>query len=112
MRKMNKDFYANLLDSMKNPVLVADKKHIVIYMNKAGVDHYEEGENLMGSNLLLCHNKESQKIMLDILVEMQEGLDEKLITDNEKYRIYMRAVRDETGNLIGYFERYEPTRNQ
>ena len=105
---MNKEFYKNLLDSMKNPVLVADTKHIVIYMNKAAINHYEEGDDLMGSNLLLCHNEESQKMMLDIFTEMQNGLEEKIITDNEKHRIYMRAVRDEKGKLIGYFERYEP----
>ena len=46
--------------------------------------------------------------MIEILAEMHTGLEEKMITDNEKYRIFMRAVRDEKGNLLGYFERYEP----
>ena len=67
---MNKEFYKNLLNSMKNPVLVADKKHIVIYMNKAAIEHFEEGEDLIGSNLLLCHNEESQKMMIEILPEL------------------------------------------
>lgn len=105
---MNKRFYESLLNSVIDPILVADTKHIVQYMNKAAINHYEEGESLIGSNLLLCHNEESQKMMIDILEEMQNGLDEKLITDNEKHRIFMRAVRDENGELIGYFERYEP----
>ena len=105
---MNKQFYESLLNSLKDPILVADTQHIVQYMNKAAINHYEEGESLIGSNLLLCHNQESQKMMIDILEEMQNGLDEKLITDNEKHRIFMRAVRDENGELIGYFERYEP----
>ena len=42
------------------------------------------------------------------LAAMHEGLDERLIADNEKHRIYMRAVRDEDGNVLGYYERYEP----
>jgi len=66
------------------------------------------GESLLQSNLLKCHNEESQKMMIDILSEMKNRLDEKLITDNEKHRIFMRAVRDKKGNLLGYFERYEP----
>ncbi len=108
---MNEHFYISLLNSIKDPVLVADTNHIVQYMNKAAINHYEEGENLMGSNLLLCHNDESQEMMIDILAKMQNGLKEELITDNEKYRIFMRAVRDESGKLIGYFERYEsPTK--
>ncbi len=96
-----------LLNSIKDPFLFADSNHIVQYMNKAAIAHYEEGESLLQSNLLKCHNEESQKMMIDILAEMQNGLDEKLITDNEKYRIFMRAVRDGQGNLLEYFERYE-----
>lgn len=105
---MEKIFYISLLNSIKDPILVADLNHIVQYMNKAGIEYYEEGEDLLKSNLLKCHNEESQKMMIEILAEMQNGLEEKLITDNEKYRIFMRAVRDEKGNLRGYFERYEP----
>ena len=104
---MDNTFYESLLNSIKDPILVADTDHIVQYMNTVAIKHYEEGESLLGSNLLKCHNEESQKMMIDILTKLNNGLDEKLITDNEKYRIFMRAVRDEDGNLIGYFERYE-----
>jgi len=109
---MNKTFYQSLLNSIKEPILVADTNHIVQYMNKAAIEHYEEGESLLQSNLLKCHNEESQKIMIEILAEMQNGSEEKLITDNEKYRIFMRAVRDENEKIIGYFERYEPPKTQ
>ena len=105
---MNKLFFQSLLNSIKDPILFADINHIVQYMNKAGIKYYVEGEELLQSNLLNCHNKESQQMMIEILAEMQTGLEEKMITDNEKYRIFMRAVRDEKGNLLGYFERYEP----
>jgi transcriptional regulator with PAS, ATPase and Fis domain len=104
---MDNTFYESLLNSIKDPILVADTDHIVQYMNNVAIKHYEEGESLLGSNLLKCHNEESQKMMIDILTKLNNGLDEKLITDNEKYRIFMRAIRDEDGNLIGYFERYE-----
>jgi hypothetical protein len=33
--------------------------------------------------------------------------EEWLITDNEKHRIYMRAVRGTDGQVLGYYERYE-----
>lgn len=105
---MDKTFLLSLLNSVKDPILFADTNHIVQYMNKAGIEYYEEGEDLLKSNLLKCHNEESQKMMVEILAEMETGLEEKMITDNEKYRIFMRAVRDEKGNLLGYFERYEP----
>ena len=109
---MKKSFYESLLNSVKDPILVADTNHIVRYMNKAAIAHYSEGEKLLKTNLLKCHNEESQKMMIEILDEMQNELEEKLITDNEKHRIFMRAVRDDSGKLIGYFERYEPPQNK
>ena len=38
----------------------------------------------------------------------QQGFRSAFITDDENHRIYMRAVRDKVGEVIGYYERYEP----
>ena len=104
-------FLAAILDSLKDPVLVADPSHITRYMNKAAMAYYEEGASLIGRSLLDCHNAESQQTMIEILTAMQSTeLEEQLITDNEKHRIYMRAVRDADGQVLGYYERYEPPR--
>jgi nitrogen-specific signal transduction histidine kinase len=99
---------AAFLNSLKNPFLFADKEHKIIYMNRAAISHYKEGETLLGTSLLDCHNEQSQKMIVEILAAMEAGEDERLITDNEKHRIYMRAVRDAEGKLLGYYERYEP----
>jgi PAS domain-containing protein len=101
-------FLAAILDSLKDPILVADTEHVTRYMNKAAVAYYEEGESLIGRSLLDCHNQQSQQMMNEVLAEMHAGLDERLITDNAKHRIYMRAVRDGAGQVLGYYERYEP----
>ena len=101
---------AAILDSLKNPVLFADTTHVARYMNKAAIPHYEEGTSLIGCSLLDCHNERSQQMMIEILAEMHEGLEERLITDDEEWRIYMRSVRDSDGKLLGYYERYEPPR--
>jgi len=105
------ELMAAILDSLKEPILVADTDHVTRYMNKAAVDYYEEGDCLLGRSLLECHNEQSQATMIEILAAMQaRGLEERLITDNEKYRIFMRAVRDPGGRVLGYYERYEPPR--
>jgi PAS domain-containing protein len=101
-------FMAAILDSLKDPVLVADPQHVTAYMNRAAIDFYEGGEGLIGRSLLDCHNEQSQKMMIEILAEMHEGLDERIITDDEEHRIYMRVVRDAEGKVLGYYERYEP----
>lgn len=103
---------AAILDSLKDPVLFADTEHTIRYMNKAAVAYYAEGEALLGRSLLDCHNERSRQMIQEILLAMQtEGLEERLITDDEKHRIYMRAVRDADGQVLGYYERYEPPRH-
>jgi PAS domain-containing protein len=101
---------AAILDSLKDPILVADTEHVTLYMNKAAIAYYEEGESLLGRSLLDCHNQRSQQMMIEILAAMHDGLEEQLITDNEEHRIFMRVVRDADGRVLGYYERYEPPR--
>ena len=99
---------AAILDSLRDPLLFADTAHTIRYMNKAAIAYYSEGEKHLGRSLLDCHNEQSQQIIIETLAAMRTGLEERLITDNEKHRIYMRAVRDENGQVLGYYERYEP----
>ena len=99
---------AALLDSFKDPVVFVDTSHVIRYMNKAAVAHYDEGAALVGRSVFDCHNANSQRQITEILAAMRTGENERLITDNEKERIFMRAVRDANGALLGYYERYEP----
>lgn len=107
---MDPTLMAAILDSMKDPVVFADTDHVIRYMNKVAIEHYGKrwGYELIGRSLLDCHNDQSRQAIVEILAAMQAGEEERLITDSEKHRVYMRAVRDTKGKLIGYFERYEP----
>lgn len=99
-----------LLDSLKDPVVFVDTHHVIRYMNEAAIRHYDDGVNLVGRLIFECHNEQSCKKIVEVFLSMQNGAEEELITDNEKHRIYMRAVRDRQGQLLGYYERYEPKR--
>ncbi|MBN1955078.1 MAG: PAS domain-containing protein [Anaerolineae bacterium] len=99
---------AALLDSLDAPLLFADTGHVIRYMNQAAVAHYEEGAALLGRSLLDCHDEGSCRAIEEVLVTLREGEVERLITQEETRRIYMRAVRDADGRLLGYYERYEP----
>ena len=99
---------ANILDSLKDPFVFVDTDHVIRYMNKTAIRPYEEGLNLIGCSVFDCHNETSQNVIRDVFAAFQVGEDERLITDNEKHRIYMRAIRNEDGQLLGYYERYEP----
>ena len=99
---------AAILDSLKEPILVADPEHKIFYMNRAAIEFYEGGEDQIGRSLLECHNKESQRMMIEILAAMHEGEDERIITNNKEHKVYMRVVRGTEGQVLGYYERYEP----
>ncbi len=101
-------FLRSVLDSITDEVLVADLEHTIVFMNRAAVSHYSKGEALLGTNLLDCHNAQSNKVILEVLEALRAGEEERLITDNSKHRVFMRAVRDADGTLIGYYERYAP----
>lgn len=99
---------AALLDSLKAPLLFADTEHVIRYMNRAATAHYEQGEALLGTSLLDCHNETSQAVIVETLKVLQAGAQERLTSDNPDQRIYMRAVRAADGRVLGYYERYEP----
>lgn len=98
---------AAILDSLEAPVLFADTQHVVRYMNRAAIAHYDGGETLLGSSLLDCHNEQSQRMICDVLTVLRDGEEERLISESAEQRVYMRSVRGRQRQLLGYYERYE-----
>jgi PAS domain S-box-containing protein len=98
---------ASILNSLKDRLVFVDTDHVIRYMNRAATEHYEQGEELIGRSIMECHNPQSRAVILEVFAAMQEGEEERMITDNDEHRIYMRAVRDARGGLLGYYERYE-----
>jgi PAS domain-containing protein len=110
---LKKSHMAAILESLKAPILFADTEHVTRYMNRAAIEHYEGGEDLIGRSLLECHNEESQAMMKEILhLMIHEDLEERAISEEESHKIFMRVVRDADGSVLGYYERYEPIVNQ
>lgn len=107
---MERETLEAILDSIEAPLLFADTDHIIRYMNRAAERHYEEGRSLIGRSLMDCHNERSRAVIVETLEALRGGEDERLITDNARHRIYMRAVRDAGGDVIGYYERYASPR--
>ena len=105
---MTKELLENFLNSLKDPFVFVDTKHVIRYMNKAAINTFERGPDLLGESIFACHNEKSCRIIREIFAKMEKGLEEQLITDSKKFRVYMRAVRNGSGELLGYYERYEP----
>lgn len=100
---------ALFLDSLKDPFLFVDTEHVIRYMNKKAAEHYEKwgGVAILGNSIFDCHNEDSCRMMLEVFEALKSGEEERMISENEKRRIFMRSVRDASGELLGYYERYE-----
>jgi PAS domain S-box-containing protein len=95
------------VDSIPDPVVIADKGHKIIHVNRAARDLFEGGDRLSGRSLLECHNEDSKRKLAEVLEALDTGGKEEVqITEKPGQRTFMRAVRDESGNLLGYYERY------
>ena len=100
-----------ILDCYPYRVVFVDCDHIIRYLNKAARYHYYEVRgyrDLIGKSLFQCHNEHSRQVIMDAVEKLKNHGNEKFIgvtPDNQRY--YLNPVRDENGELIGYFERFE-----
>jgi len=101
----------HLLDAMPHKIMYVDKDHIVRYMNREAEYQYyivRGYRDLIGKSLLDCHNEKSRQMIIAAVERLKNHGNEEFIgISSRNERIYIAPVRDETGELIGYFERYE-----
>ena len=106
-------FFKSLIDEDKCAVVICDITHKIIYMNPSACENYSKwgGAELIGKNLLDCHNRKSGEMICRIVEWFQESkAHNRIFTHyNEKQNkdVYMIALRDEQGALIGYYEKHE-----
>lgn len=100
----------HLLDSLEDPFVFCDTDHVIRYWNASGAAHYAKRGTGIGHSLLDCHNETSCAQIIEIAERFSAdpALDEVLITDSQRHRVWMRAVRDTDRNLLGYYERFGP----
>jgi len=108
---LNKMF-KSVLEMDRAAVVLCDLEHTIVYMNPAAVKNYAKyGGNLVGRCLLDCHNPQSGDTIKKVVAWFAESPDHNMIYTfhNEKQNkdVYMVALRDEAGRLIGYYEKHE-----
>lgn len=99
----------SVLDQDRAPVVVCDMDSVIRYMNPASIAYYHR--DLTGMGLKGCHNPDSCQKIDRVLAWFAQSPDHNLVYtayDEQKNKdIYMVALRDETENLIGYYEKHE-----
>ena len=106
-------FIKSVLDQDTAPVVLCDLDHTIIYMNQAAADNYKKsgGFDLVGMNLLMCHNPQSCDMINKVIKWFAKSESNNIVHTfyNEKKNkdVYMVALRDDDKKLIGYYEKHE-----
>jgi DUF438 domain-containing protein len=106
-------FFKSVIDQDRAPVVICDLNHVIVYMNPVAEKNYEKwgGAGLVGKSLMDCHNEKSREAIEKVVEWFKESVENNIVYTfyNEKQNkdVYMVALRDDTGELIGYYEKHE-----
>lgn len=106
-------YFRSVIEQDRCAVVICNTEHEIIYMNPAAITRYAKwgGGELIGKSLLNCHNEESRKLIKKVLMWFEESREHNIIytfrNEKENKDVYMVALRDEDGKLIGYYEKHE-----
>ena len=106
-------FFRSVLEQDRAPVVLCDLHHTIVYMNPAAQAHYEKygGAALLGKSLMRCHPPKAREIIEKELLWFSQSKEHNIVyefrNDEENKDVYTVALRDEDGQLIGYYEKHE-----
>lgn len=102
-------FFKSVIDADTASVVICDLEHTVVYMNPASIARYKV--DITGKSIKACHNDESNKKIDRVVAWFAESRENNIVYTShnakENKDIYMVALRDENGALIGYYEKHE-----
>lgn len=101
--------FKSLIDQDTAPVVICDLDHTVVYMNPASVAYYHA--DLTGKSVLSCHHADSVEKIARVVAWFAADRGNNVVYThrNEKQNkdVYMVALRDGAGKLLGYYEKHE-----
>ncbi len=106
-------FFKSIVDAEIMPVVVCNTAHEIVYMNPSAAQRYAKrgGYALIGKSLLNCHNSDSNDKIERVLELFRERKDVSRVftfhNPKENKDVYMIALRNDSGELIGYYEKHE-----
>ena len=103
------NLFKSIMDMDTAPVVVCDMDDIIVYMNPSAVKRYHK--DLTGRSIKECHPPQANEMIEKVLAWFKESRDNNIIytyrNDEENKDVYMVALRDDDGKLIGYYEKHE-----
>lgn len=106
-------FFKAVIDADRAPVVICNTDHQIVYMNPAALNRYASSDDrtIVGNSIFACHSERSIVLIKQFLQWFMENPDNNVIYEGpgttENKDVYMVALRDESGNVIGYYEKHE-----
>ncbi|MBE6522270.1 MAG: fatty acid/phospholipid synthesis protein PlsX [Thermoplasmata archaeon] len=106
-------FFKSIVDQDDAPVVICDTMHIVVYMNPAAIEEYSErgGAGIIGLHIFDCHSGKSNEIIRKVVDWFASSKDHNKVhtfyNNLQNKDVYMIALRNDEGELIGYYEKHE-----
>lgn len=106
---MLKDLFKSVIDADEAPVVICGMDNIIAYMNPASVTRY--GNDFTGQNIMEFHNEISREKIYRVIALFKEYPEVRKVytyrNDKENKDVYIVALRNGDGALIGYYEKHE-----
>lgn len=106
-------YFKSIVDQDRCAIVICNPEHEIVYMNPTAVLRYAKhgGAALVGKSLLNCHNERSNQMIRKVIDWFNESKEHNIMytfyNEKENKDVYMVALRDEEGGLIGYYEKHE-----
>lgn len=101
--------FKSVLEQDRAPIVICDLEHTIVYMNPVAIERYHK--DLTGQNLKKCHNEKSSELIDKVVSWFRKSAENNIVytynNEKENKDVYMVALRDENGELIGYYEKHE-----
>lgn len=106
-------YFKSVIEQDKSAVVICNTEHIIIYMNLSAKLRYAKrgGEKLVGKSILDCHNSDSTDKIQKTINWFKSDRSHNILYTHHRNRenkdVYIVALRDDNGELIGYYEKHE-----
>ena len=106
-------YFKSIIEQDREHVVICDLNHTILYMNPSAIRDYAKygGASLLGRSLMNCHNPHSVEIIQKVVDWFAADKSHNLIFTHYDAKhdrdVYMVALRDDNGTLIGYYEKHE-----
>lgn len=101
--------FKSILEQDTAPIVVCDMEDKIVYMNPSAIEHYHK--NLTGSSIKDCHPSKANEMIDKVVCWFKESKHHNIMytyyNEHENKDVYMVALRDDDGSLIGYYEKHE-----